>query len=56
MEKDAKRAASALAKMKKERAGFALQPDVFTRATLVKRKDVSEDTRYLHDSIRCIAF
>ncbi|TFY58429.1 hypothetical protein EVJ58_g6427 [Rhodofomes roseus] len=45
MEEDAKRAAKELAKVKEERKGLALQPDVFTRAKLVKRKEVSSDTR-----------
>lgn len=45
MGKDAKRAEETLAKVKKERAGCAVQPDVFTRATLVKRSEVSTDTR-----------
>ncbi|KAJ3533482.1 hypothetical protein NM688_g7276 [Phlebia brevispora] len=46
MKKDAMRAADALAKVKKEREDFALQPDLFTSATLVKKTEVSEDTRY----------
>lgn len=45
MEKDAKRAAEALAKVKKERKNAAMQPDSYTRATLVKKNDVSGDTR-----------
>jgi len=45
MEEDAKRAAKELAKVKEEREGLALQPDVFTRAKLVERKEVSSDTR-----------
>ena len=47
MEKDAERAAEELAKVKEERKGFSLQPDSFTRATLVERKEVSYDTRYV---------
>ena len=47
MEEDAKRAAKELAKVKEERKGLALQPDVFTQAKLVKRKEVSSDTRYV---------
>lgn len=47
MKKDAARAADALAKLKKKREGFALQPDMFTRATLVEKKEVSEDTRFV---------
>ncbi|KAH9920934.1 uncharacterized protein B0H18DRAFT_1190512 [Fomitopsis serialis] len=45
MEEDARRAAKELAKVKEERKGLALQPDVFTRAKLVERKEVSSDTR-----------
>ena len=47
MKKDAERAAQELAKTKKERAGCALQPDVFTRATLVQKQEVSLDTRFV---------
>ncbi|EIW58264.1 uncharacterized protein TRAVEDRAFT_47429 [Trametes versicolor FP-101664 SS1] len=45
MEEDAVRAAEELAKIKAERHGAALQPDVFTLAKLVKRKELSSDTR-----------
>ena len=45
MEQDAKRAEKALAKIKKEREGFTLQPDMYTRAILVKKKAISKDTR-----------
>lgn len=47
MEEDAKRAAEAMANIKKDRKDDTLQPDSFTRATLVKRKEVSKDTRYV---------
>lgn len=47
MEKDAERAAKALAKVKEERKEFALQPDVFAAAKLVKRKELNEDTRFV---------
>lgn len=47
MEGDAKRAAKELAKVKEERKGLALQPDVFTQVKLVERKEVSSDTRYV---------
>ncbi len=47
MNKDAQRAAEALAKVKEERKGLTLQPDNFTRATLVKKTVVSHDTRYV---------
>ena len=47
MEEDAKRAAHELAKVKEERKGLALQPDVFTQVKLVKRQEVSSDTRYV---------
>lgn len=49
MEEDAVRAAEELAKIKAERHGAALQPDVFTLAKLVKRKELSSDTRYVID-------
>ncbi|KAI0358058.1 hypothetical protein OH77DRAFT_1502602 [Trametes cingulata] len=45
MEEDAVRAAKELAKVKAERKGLALQPDLFTQAKLVKRTEVSPDTR-----------
>ncbi|OJT14472.1 Nitrate reductase [NADH] 1 [Trametes pubescens] len=45
MEEDAVRAAKELAKIKAERHGAALQPDVFTLAKLVARKELSSDTR-----------
>ena len=45
MQEDAVRAAKELAKVKEERKGMALQPDVFTQAKLVKRQEVSSDTR-----------
>ncbi|KAL1944973.1 hypothetical protein VTO73DRAFT_2593 [Trametes versicolor] len=45
MEEDAVRAAKELAKIKAERHGAALQPDVFTLAKLVNRKELSSDTR-----------
>lgn len=45
MEKDAERAAKVLAKIKEERKDFALQPDVFVAARLVKRKELNKDTR-----------
>ncbi|KAI0717397.1 hypothetical protein C8T65DRAFT_717276 [Cerioporus squamosus] len=45
MEEDAVRAAKELAAVKKKRMGMALQPDLFTQAKLVKRKEVSSDTR-----------
>ncbi|KAI0746770.1 hypothetical protein C8Q80DRAFT_1105703 [Daedaleopsis nitida] len=45
MKEDAGRAAKELAKVKAERKGIALQPDLFTQAKLVKRKEVSADTR-----------
>ena len=45
MREDAVRAAKELAKVKEERKGMALQPDVFTQAKLVKRQEVSSDTR-----------
>lgn len=47
MEEDAARAAEELAKIKAERHGAALQPDVFTLAKLVNRKELSSDTRYV---------
>ncbi len=49
MEEDAVRAAKELAKIKAERHGAALQPDVFTLAKLVARKELSSDTRYVVD-------
>lgn len=49
MAEDAIRAAEELAKIKAERHGAALQPDVFTLAKLVKRKELSSDTRYVSD-------
>lgn len=49
MEEDAVRAAKELAKIKSERHGAALQPDVFTLAKLVTRKELSSDTRYVSD-------
>ncbi|KAI0340404.1 hypothetical protein BDW22DRAFT_1334308 [Trametopsis cervina] len=45
MEKDALRAAEALQKVKEARKGLTLQPDSFVRATLVKKKVLSKDTR-----------
>lgn len=45
MEQDAKRAEEVLAKVKKAREGFTLQPDCFTRVTLLKKKAISKDTR-----------
>ncbi|KAI0073788.1 hypothetical protein K474DRAFT_1602723 [Panus rudis PR-1116 ss-1] len=45
MEKEAIRARKELAKIKAERKGLSLQPDLFTPAKLVKRKEVSGDTR-----------
>ena len=47
MKEDAARAAKELAKIKAERKSMALQPDLFTQAKLVKRKEVSADTRYV---------
>lgn len=47
MEQDAKRAAEVLNRVKEERKGLILQPDSFVRATLVKRTEVSRDTRYV---------
>ncbi len=47
MKKDAERAAQALAKVKQARQGLTLQPDNFTRAVLIKRTEVSHDTRYV---------
>ncbi|GJE93762.1 molybdopterin binding oxidoreductase [Phanerochaete sordida] len=45
MEKDAVRAEKELAKLKEERKGLSLQPDLFMRGVLVERKEVSHDTR-----------
>ncbi|KAH9947340.1 Oxidoreductase, molybdopterin-binding domain-containing protein [Amylocystis lapponica] len=45
MEKDSERAARALAKIKEERKDFALQPDEFIAAKLIKRREVNTDTR-----------
>ncbi|KAI0819144.1 hypothetical protein BC628DRAFT_1404234 [Trametes gibbosa] len=45
MQQDAVRAAKELAKVKAERKGLALQPDSFTLAKLVNKKEVSSDTR-----------
>lgn len=47
MEQDAKRAAEVLNRVKEERKGLILQPDSFVRATLVKKTEVSHDTRYV---------
>ncbi|KAI9062568.1 hypothetical protein FKP32DRAFT_806572 [Trametes sanguinea] len=45
MERDAKRAAKELEVLKATRKGLALQPDVFIAAKLVRRKNVSADSR-----------
>jgi len=45
MELDAQRAAARLAKEKEARIGLTLQPDSFTRATLIKKTVLSKDTR-----------
>lgn len=46
MEQDAARAAKELQELKEARKGLALQPDAFTAAQLVKRADISHDSRY----------
>lgn len=45
MKKDAERAEKALAQLKEERKDFVLQPDALIKARLVKREEVSHDTR-----------
>ncbi|KAI0325977.1 hypothetical protein GY45DRAFT_1374345 [Cubamyces sp. BRFM 1775] len=45
MKEDAIRAAKELQKVKSDRQGLALQPDLFTQAKLVRKKEVSSDTR-----------
>ncbi|RDX54486.1 hypothetical protein OH76DRAFT_1461500 [Lentinus brumalis] len=45
MQDDAVRAAKELARVKEERKDMALQPDLFTQAKLIKREEVSPDTR-----------
>lgn len=45
IEKDAERAAKVLAEMKEKRKDFALQPDVFVAAKLLKREEKTSDTR-----------
>lgn len=45
MKKDAVRAEEELKKIKEERKGLSLQPDLFMRGILVERKEVSHDTR-----------
>lgn len=46
MQEDAIRAAQELAKIKSERKGKSLQPDVFTQAKLIRKHLESHDTRY----------
>ncbi|KAI0701790.1 hypothetical protein C8Q76DRAFT_242105 [Earliella scabrosa] len=53
MKEDAERAAKELAKIKAERKSMALQPDLFTQAKLVKRKEVSADTRLYTFQLPC---
>ncbi|KAI0630568.1 hypothetical protein C8Q77DRAFT_1133937 [Trametes polyzona] len=53
MEEDAQRATKEMAKVKAERKGFALQPDLFTQAKLIKRKEVSSDTRVYTFELPC---
>ncbi|CDO68387.1 hypothetical protein BN946_scf184815.g34 [Trametes cinnabarina] len=43
--RDAKRAAEELEELKASRQGLALQPDVFIAAKLIRRKDISADSR-----------
>lgn len=50
MNEDGERAAKELARVKEERKGIALQPDLFTQAKLIKREEVSADTRYATSS------
>ncbi|KAI0659447.1 hypothetical protein C8Q70DRAFT_1053815 [Cubamyces menziesii] len=45
MKEDAIRAAKELQKVKADRQGLALQPDLFTQAKLVRKKEVSSDTK-----------
>lgn len=45
IERDAERAAKVLKKVKEERKGLALQPDVYMPAKLVKRVEKNDDTR-----------
>ncbi|KAH9893279.1 hypothetical protein C8Q73DRAFT_827907 [Cubamyces lactineus] len=45
MEEQAKRAAQELQELKAARSGLALQPDSFVAAKLLRRKDVSADSR-----------
>lgn len=45
MTEDSERAAEALAKLKAQRRGLALQPDVFVVAKLIRRQEVSADSR-----------
>lgn len=48
IEKDAERAAKVLAEMKEKRKDFALQPDVFVAAKLLKREEKTSDTRFVN--------
>ncbi|KAI0746771.1 hypothetical protein C8Q80DRAFT_795793 [Daedaleopsis nitida] len=45
MQEDSVRAAKALAQLKAKRQGLALQPDVFTAAKLIRRKEINADSR-----------
>ena len=51
MQEDAIRAAKDLAELKAQRQGFALQPDVFTPVKLVRREDVTADSRCVKQCI-----
>lgn len=45
MQADSVRAAKELAKLKAQRKGLALQPDVFVPAKLIRRKQITADSR-----------
>ncbi|PCH32962.1 hypothetical protein WOLCODRAFT_147072 [Wolfiporia cocos MD-104 SS10] len=45
MRKDAERVSKELAKLKEERKDYALQPDSYIAVKLVKRKEITHDTR-----------